>query len=270
MDAKAESQDTRICFDRIVPVSYQPRQGAMQRAIMETALRHFDVENAREVLKDLDPSQPIHVARMAILNLKKWDKGSTLKCRFLDGTSTQKDGVAQKARIWEQYANIKIDFVTSTDEQIRISFKSDPGSWSAIGTDALITEYFPKYQPTMNYGWLKDNTDDTEYERVVVHEFGHALGCIHEHQSPNENLEWNVDAVYQYFSGPPNFWSKEEIDSNVLEKYSANGITATIFDPDSIMLYQFPGFLFKNGAGTPNNTHLSSKDEQLIGQMYPK
>jgi len=43
---------------------------------------------------------------------------------------------------------------------------------------------FHHHEPTMNYGWLKDDTDDVEYRRVVIHEFGHALGAIHEHQNP--------------------------------------------------------------------------------------
>ena len=121
----------------------------------------------------------------------------------------------------------------------------------------------------MNFGWLEDDTADQEYERVVVHEFGHALGCIHEHQSPNEHLDWNVDAVYAQFSGPPNNWSKATINANILEKYSPNGISATIFDPQSIMLYQFPAELFNNHVATPLNTSLSDKDKALIAQMYP-
>jgi serralysin len=60
---------------------------------------------------------------------------------------------------------------------------------------------------------------------VVVHEFGHALGCIHEHQSPTEHLHWDKQAVYDEFTGPPNNWSEADIDSNILEKYSPEGIT---------------------------------------------
>jgi hypothetical protein len=122
----------------------------------------------------------------------------------------------------------------------------------------------------MNLGWLDETTDDTEWRRVVVHEFGHALGCIHEHQSPNEHLNWDRDAVYRYFSRPPNNWSKEEIDQNILEKYSPEGITATLFDPDSIMLYMFPPELLLDHKGTNNNTDLSDMDKALIQQMYPK
>jgi serralysin len=270
MNEKANIVIPKICFDRVVPDSYRASRAATEKIIVETAMRTFQANTPRDVLKDLDPNEPIHPVRMAMIVRKKWETGSTLKCRFLDGTSIQQERVVDKARIWEDYANIKIDFVTTTDEQVRISFSADPGSWSAVGTDALVTSYFPKYLPTMNYGWLKDDTEDNEYERVVVHEFGHALGCIHEHQSPNETLNWNLDAVYKYFSGPPNYWSKEEIDHNVLQKYSPQGIEATVFDPESIMLYQFPAALFQDGQGTPLNTHLSANDEKLIAQMYPK
>jgi hypothetical protein len=205
---------------------------------------------------------------MAVIASKTWPAGSSLRCRFLGGSATQQAKVIHKAKIWEQYANIHIDFVTDADAQVRIGFLPDQGSWSAIGPDCLDAQAFPPDQPTMNFGWLEDDTDDTEYERVVVHEFGHALGCIHEHQSPTEKLQWNVEAVYAQFSGPPNNWDKATIDQNILEKYSPNGVTATIFDRHSIMLYQFPAALFLNHVGTPLNTHLSKKDEAFIAQLY--
>jgi hypothetical protein len=270
MDGKKEFGSPRICFDRVVPGTYRQSRSATEGVIIEAALQHCQCARPREVLRDLDPSKPIHPLRLAVINLKKWQKGSTLKCRFLDGTPSQQERVAQMARLWEQYANIHLDFVKTADEQVRIAFTPGQGSWSAVGTDALVSSYFPKYLPTMNFGWLLDDTDDTEYERVVVHEFGHALGCIHEHQSPNEELKWNKGEVYKYFSGAPNYWSTDEIDENVLEKYSPQGISATIFDPESIMLYEFPDYLFLDNKGTPNNTQLSDLDKHLIGQMYPK
>jgi hypothetical protein len=123
----------------------------------------------------------------------------------------------------------------------------------------------------MNYGWLRDDTDDEEYKRVVLHEFGHALGCIHEHESPKFKRKWNKAAVYKYFSGPPNHWSKADIDSNVLDKYSSKGVAATVFDPKSIMLYAFDAALFSDGLGPTNeNKALSTTDVKMIGTMYPK
>jgi hypothetical protein len=122
----------------------------------------------------------------------------------------------------------------------------------------------------MNFGWLNERTDDKEWRRVVVHEFGHALGCIHEHQSPNEHLNWDKDAVYRYFSGPPNNWDPKTIDHNILVKYSSEGTSATLFDPKSIMLYMFPAELFLDHKATNNNTDLSDMDKAFIRQMYPK
>ncbi len=272
MNAKAEFENPRICFDRIIPDALRSRGGMAEKVMLETVMKTLDIQHPREVLKDLDASNSIRMAlKMARPIMKTWPNGSTLTCRFLDGTPTQQERVVANARIWQDCgANIKIDFVKTTDEQVRISFTPGQGSWSAVGSDALNQSYFPKFQPTMNFGWLTDDTDDEEYRRVVVHEFGHALGCIHEHQSPEENLQWDREAVYNYFSGAPNYWSKEEIDANVLQKYSPNGMDSTIFDKSSIMLYQFPAYLFLDKQGTPNNTQPSELDKQFINHMYPK
>jgi hypothetical protein len=277
-----ENKKLRICFDRIIPERINPGKAIRQRTAMANYMTAIRAKSGAPIqtsmaehiarlgsLAELSANDPVHIARMALINLKKWDNQHNLRCRFLDGDSTQQQNVIAKAKIWEKYANVKINFGEDEDAEVRISFSADPGSWSAIGTDCLDTSFFPPNQPTMNFGWLRDDTDNVEYERVVVHEFGHALGCIHEHQSPTEPLKWDKAAVYKAFSGPPNFWSKDDIDHNVLEKYSPQGISATIFDPDSIMLYQFDAALFTDHIGTKLNTHLSAMDEKMIASMYP-
>jgi hypothetical protein len=279
------SKNLKICFDRVVPPEDLPDHGkahqdavsAYNHHVKETLQKkgipagvHLTHEDVHNVLPDLNANADVQAARMAIINLKAWDKGHALRCRFLDGSPTQRKRVEEKAQMWEKYANVKMVFGDDPKAEVRISFAADPGSWSALGKDCLITKFFPKNEPTMNYGWLEDNTEDDEYERVVVHEFGHALGCIHEHQNPKVALNWDRDAVYKEFSGPPNNWSKADIDSNILQKYSPKGITSTAFDDKSIMLYQFDAELFTDKKPTPLNKHLSKKDESMIGKMYPK
>ena len=74
----------------------------------------------------------------------------------------------------------------------------------------------------------------------------------------------------QYFQGPPNYWSPADIDQNVLSKYSPKGMSATVYDPQSIMLYAFDGALFSDGLGPTNqNTNLSQTDITMIRTMYP-
>lgn len=206
-------------------------------------------------------------AKMALEAGKKWADGRKLGVYFMDGSVTQKARVKEQASKWSEFANIKFDYAAGkSSAQIRISFIADDGSWSYIGTDCL---GIAKVKPTMNFGWLEDDTDEKEFERVVVHEFGHALGAIHEHQNPKGGIQWNLPAVYAYFAGPPNFWSKDETDVNVVGKYSVDQLNASKYDPGSIMLYQFDGALIKGGKPTRSNTKMSRGDKQFIKKQYP-
>jgi hypothetical protein len=35
-------------------------------------------------------------------------------------------------------------------------------------------------------------------KRQVLHEFGHALGCVHKHCSPGADIHWNPEEVFFY------------------------------------------------------------------------
>jgi hypothetical protein len=259
-NSASPSQKPRICFERILPHEVDPEH--MVRRAMRRSLAQLDGGslNAADVQRR---------TRMALISSKQWEPGQTIRCRFLHGDTTVQKKVEQIAHQWEKYARIKFKFVKNGEADIRIAF-ADDGSWSALGRDALNRQYFPTHQPTMNYGWLNSSTPQEEYNRVVLHEFGHALGCVHEHQSPKFDRKWNRQKALDYFSGSPNFWSVEEIESNVLKKYSPTGIKATDFDPQSIMLYVFDAELFSDGKGPTNdNKSLSATDIAMIKRMYP-
>ena len=142
-----------------------------------------------------------------------WRPGSTLTVRFLGGDPAIRAKVEHYAHQWEQFANIKFQFVTSGKAQIRVAFIEGNGSWSYLGTQALL--YIDQQIPTMNYGWLRPNTDDDEYTRVVLHEFGHSLGCIHEHQHPQNGIPWDKKKAYAYYGQQG--WTNEEVDFQVFQ-----------------------------------------------------
>jgi hypothetical protein len=203
---------------------------------------------------------------MALDTRKLWQPGRLLHVHFLEGEEVVKTKVEQIAHTWEQFANVKFVFGDDPEAEIRISFTHDPGSWSYLGTDALT---IPQGQPTMNYGWLHPNTQNLEYNRVVTHEFGHALGCIHEHQNPAANIPWNKPAVYRYYGGTPNFWPPAKVDVNLFQKYSETITQFSAFDTQSIMLYPISKDLTDGVFEVGWNTELSQTDKDFIASIYP-
>jgi hypothetical protein len=163
-------------------------------------------------------------------------------------------------------ADLTLDFRDSGSTLIRVSFRY-PGSWSVIGTTCR--QIIDQGQPTMNYGWLTPDTSDDEVQRVVLHEFGHALGLIHEHQNPGGQIHWNRQQVIQDLSGPPNNWDLETIEHNMFQPYAAAETNFTDLDPDSIMMYPIPERWTTDSFSVGLNSDLSATDRQFIREQYP-
>lgn len=208
-----------------------------------------------------DSERPDDVLEAIIVFRKLWLNGSNLRVRFMGGTSAQQAKAKEQAIWWTPHANLTFEFNNAPDAEIRIAFDPSDGAWSYIGTDC---QSIPRNQPTMNLGFLDGGT--------AAHEFGHAIGLAHEHQNPDGGIEWNEEVVIRDLSGPPNNWTKDQIRHNVLEKYASDQIRGTKFDPNSIMLYFFPGTWVKSGIGTKQNDVLSAMDKAFIAseKAYPR
>lgn len=198
-----------------------------------------------------------------ILNIAD-DSGNKLKPdplqRKVDGMSIQE---AVRKIVSERIVpivGIKIVFVDDvTDADIRISFEESSGAWSLIGTDCLNESDVTK--ATMNLGWFDVAT--------TIHEFGHALGMIHEHQNPEGNkIEWDKQKVFEWAKSTQG-WDKETATHNIIDRYDADSINGSEYDPLSIMLYFFPDNLTLNGKGTQQNLRLSAYDVKYLTLMYP-
>lgn len=206
--------------------------------------------------------------RLAADRRKTWPgEWRVLAVRFLDGDPKVQDRVAQVAHEWSRHANIRFEFNNASGAPLRIGFSPGP-SWSLIGTDALDTRIDPD-APTMNFGWLDRATPQDELQRVVLHEFGHALGLIHEHQSPTATIPWDKEAVYRYYAGSPNFWTRAQVDQNVFTRYNADVTNASEFDPQSIMLYPIPSEFTRGDFHVGWNRGLSQQDKAHIARVYP-
>jgi hypothetical protein len=224
----------KVCIDRVLPKDLMRFQPTLQLAGRTSAI------------------SPIG---------KTWINGSTLRVRFMGGTPEQHAIVREQAGWWGQIANLKFDFNNAPAAEIRISFDPNDGAWSYVGTDC---RYIPADQATMNIGFTDFGT--------AAHEWGHALSLGHEHSNPLGGIVWNEPVVIEALSGPPNFWSEEQIRHNVFRKYSVDQVNGTTFDPHSIMLYAFPVSWTLNGVSTKSNEVLSQMDKAFVSGalMYPK
>jgi hypothetical protein len=196
--------------------------------------------------------------------LKLWANGSTLRVRFLGGTPEVRRKIQQYAEEWTRYAHLGFDFSNAPDAEIRIGIDEDGTSWSFIGPDALGPA---AGNETMHYGTFTTSIRDEEFRGVVLHEFGHALGLIHENNSPNARIPWDTAAVYQTLSGPPNYWPRQVIATNILQRDS--GITYRAFDPQSIMMLPVPKALTRGGVEFRQTDSLSDGDKVFIAKLYP-
>jgi serralysin len=204
--------------------------------------------------------------RMALVRASLWPARTGIRAVFLDGDPSLHERVEQVALTWFSYANLDLYFVIDVPRaDVRISF-SKGGSWSYIGTDC---QSVPAGHATMNFGWLTPDSPDDEVSRVVLHEFGHALGCIHEHQHPASGIPWNKPAVYEYYGGPPNNWSRAKVDRNIFKAYDANLTVHSRVDPDSIMMYPIPWGLTLDGFEVGLNSQLSPTDKEFMREVYP-
>ncbi|WP_405218418.1 M12 family metallopeptidase [Agrococcus sp. Ld7] len=204
-------------------------------------------------------------ARAVFWTVKLWDNGRTLRVRFLDGDPAVQAKVESIAHEWESEANLKLKFVSSGASEIRVSFAEKGFSWSTVGTDALTV---PASAATMNYGWLEPNTSLREYQRVVRHEFGHALGMIHEHQNPAASIPWDKPAVYAHYAQQG--WSKADVDWNLFHVFDEATTNHSQFDSTSIMQYAVPDSLTVGSYAIGWNTTLSALDKEYMSRQYPQ
>lgn len=201
---------------------------------------------------------------IAAVYTKLWQNGRTLDVAFLGNVNPQvKQKIIKYASLWMKVVNLRFKFVAGNAGQIRIT-TTPGGSWSYIGTDART---IAAGSPTMNFGWLTPTTADAEYSRVVLHEFGHAIGCIHEHQHPAAGIPWDRPAVYAYYAQQG--WNQQQVDNNIFARYSHTLLNASAYDRASIMHYAVPNELTLGNYEVGWNRVLSTLDKTHMRRVYP-
>ena len=235
-----------------------------------------------------------HRLRAAFFTQKLWPNGTTIRVGFYPTSSTQQtasftpidvmkarreptgkapklDPIEYKIRQLSSVDAVKkvvheriqpivgLNFIfvgNVSAANIRIGFDATKGSWSMLGTDCM-----KQQGKTMNFAWIDAAT--------IMHEFGHVLGMIHEHQNPRgHTIDWNIKAV-DAWAAQTQGWNKETTYRNIIHHYKLDQINGSKFDPYSIMLYFFSPKLTLDHKGTRINERVSPTDVIYISKMYP-
>jgi len=196
---------------------------------------------------------------------KLWANGRTLKVAFMDSPDADhKQKIIAAASQWLPYINLKFEFVDDLKGDIRIATKNNNNS-SMLGTDALLIH--PDH-PTMNLG-VKPQHED--FEVIVIHEFGHALGAMHEHQHPRANIPWDKPKVYEFYKNREmNPLTEEQVDRNLFASFDTLDAIYTSYDRKSIMHHPVANTLTVGNWEIPINRRISKKDKRLMRLLYPK
>jgi len=210
------------------------------------------------------PSSPGGRSKRAIGTWSKfWSNGRTLKIAFTDNPPPPlRKAIQAQISKWQSSINLTFEFIESGYSDIRIKTGSDHND-SAVGTDALLYE---QHMPTLN---LSVDTAHPSFERIVLHEFGHALGLQHEHQHPKATIPWDKPKTYKFYKDQFG-WNEDDVDFNLFKPLEINEHFLTPYDKDSIMHYVVDNEVTTGDFEVGDNSKISMLDRRAMRKIYPK
>jgi Astacin (Peptidase family M12A) len=237
---------------------------AARTAVKINPLNHPPTQNWSTLAPQFAPT----VNRISVLTTKYWHThGVRLTVSFLDNPASDlRARIILHMNAWGARCNV-VFTETASGGQVRIAREAGSGYWSYVGTDILSIS---ADHPTMNLESFSMQTPESEFHRVVRHETGHTLGCPHEHM--RAELVNQIDpAKAVAFFGATQGWSPEEVQQQVLTPIETSSLLGTVHaDPDSIMCYQIPGTITKDGQPIVGGLDIDESDFQFMASIYPK
>lgn len=208
----------------------------------------------------------VEPARIAVMVQKYWGRQQRqFTVSFMEQpTSDLRERILSHMNAWSSQCGVSF-IETGGVGQVRISLEGE-GYWSYLGTDIL---HIPEDRPTINLQDFSMSTPESEYHRVVRHETGHTLSFPHEHMRQELVARIDPDKAYDYFWRTQG-WTKDTVDQQVLTPLRRASIMGTPPDQTSIMCYQLPGEITKDGEPIVGGVDINETDFGFAAKIYPK
>lgn len=210
--------------------------------------------------------------RIVVVIARRWPAtGVRLSVSFLDNPSVAlRKRIVSHMNAWGEHANVLFTETEGVGE-VRIARLDSPsnmaGYWSYLGTEILDT---PEDEPTLNLEGFTMRESEAEFRRVVRHEAGHTLGFDHEHLRGEIVNSIDREKAIKHFDLTDG-WTPQEVEEQVLTPLARKSIMGTKeVDPLSIMCYQLPASIMKNGKAVKGGDDINSNDFAFAKSLYPK
>jgi hypothetical protein len=254
-----EAEVEGVCTPKALPIQLQERAAQTAKQVNPMNAPAFGVMLDDDALREL-VSDPL---RIAVLTSKYWGPSRRrLSVSFMESTPGElRDRIISHLNAWQS----GIQFVhTSGTGQVRISRDTD-GYWSYLGTDVL---HIATNRPTMSLQRFSMSTPEREYRRVIRHEAGHTLGFPHEHMRRELVARIDPQKAYAHFRRTQG-WSPTMVDQQVLTPLDERSIMSTPADQTSIMCYQLPGEITRDGRNIVGGADINGTDRTFARRIYP-